>query len=79
MRFLLLIVLFSFPTLASRAITIKGTLVSYNDTHFKLKEGKKVWEIPLTVMEGPDRTIIEKKLGKEIEVLAPTNMVKKAK
>ncbi len=79
MKIFLLSFILCLPAFATRSVTIKGTLLSYTEKDFKIKEGKRVWQLPLTVMSGPDQVIIEKKLGKEIEVSAPVNLVKKSK
>ena len=69
----------AFPVWAARSITVKGKLESYNTTHFKLKQGKKVWKLPLSVMDEADKFEIEKKLGKEITVNVPHNIVTQGK
>lgn len=67
------------PTLAGRSVVMKGKLESYNTTHFKLKQGKKSWNLPLSSMEEVDQIDIAKKIGKEITVNAPLHLVKQGK
>jgi hypothetical protein len=67
------------PVWASRSITMKGKLESYTDTHFKLRQGKKIWKFPLSSMDGVDQVDIARKVGKEITVNVPIELVKQGK
>lgn len=53
---------------AGTAVTIKGKLLSYDSTHFKIQEGKEVWKLPLGTFPEEKRDKISKLVGKEVEV-----------
>lgn len=66
--FLGLIALAIFPCWADRIYEYKGKLISYNETEFTLRCDDKVLRIPISGVGSEYRSVLEKNVGKVIEV-----------
>lgn len=67
MKALVFFLLLSTKVFADPAV-IKGTLISYDETHFKILEGSEEWKFPLGVFPKEKRQQMSKLIGKEVEV-----------
>lgn len=65
------LILFCQSAFAVRAQKIEGTLVSYSDTHVKIKSDTGIHRVPLKFLSSKRQAEIHKLIGKKINAYVP--------
>lgn len=72
-------ILFIANAFAGAGVKIKGKLLSFDEKHFQIREGREVYKLPLGAFPDEKREKISKLVGKEVEVTVNFDDVKQDK